>query len=810
MPVSVLLRRALLLFFLCSLGVAGMPPATAQSSAAQTAQGVAADARGQLQQGSTKLQQIRRSLVDIESIETLRSLTEQALEVQRGAEQEVRLLEPELARVDARIAQLGELAEGSSEGRTVAAQRKALASQRLQVDDLIKQGNLLAVEAQQLGEAIEKQRVQQLGQQLTRRVSSPLSPLLWRKVLGQLPTDHQRLEAVLRQQRDALRKGLDGQGVWIPLGGLLLALLLFFPLRLWLRRFGRQLAASPRAPSGRLRRTGLAVWLMLVGTLLPGLAMLVLVHSLKLIDGIAPRFVQVADAMVSATFLAAFIAALSAALLVPKRPSWRLLALDDIAAAKMRKYAWMAAGLMWLTEVGKAVNRAARSSPITSVALDGLLALCYIGLIIAMLVSMTRLYRRQMEAQEQARDGQGDGRVLRPLRRQGGWAVVVRVIGHLTVIVALLATLLGWINLAMAAAQQMLWLGIVGMALLLLLRFADDLATRLFAADSRSGRTMMLATGLGSCKLEQAGVLVSALLRFGLLALAVVAIALPQGNSGMLLGWVDTLRNGITIGETVLRPWAFVRALLVLAAGLAIVQLLQRWLVETYLPKTAMDAGGRNSVSTVARYLGLALVALWTLAALGLGFEKLALVVSALSVGIGFGLQAITQNFVSGLILLAERPVKIGDWVRIGDQEGDVRRINVRSTEIQSGDKSTLIVPNSELITKTIRNMTLSNPQGRVQIKFQVPLSTDVARLREVLLGIYAAHPGVQAEPAPTFYIDAIDGGMITINSHGHVGSPRNAYSVRSELLFELLVALQAAGIALSTPTDVHLVGAGD
>jgi small-conductance mechanosensitive channel len=189
-----------------------------------------------------------------------------------------------------------------------------------------------------------------------------------------------------------------------------------------------------------------------------------------------------------------------------------------------------------------------------------------------------------------------------------------------------------------------------------------------------------------------------------------------------------------------------------------------------------------------------------------LGFERLALVVSALSVGIGFGLQAITQNFVSGLILLAERPVKIGDWVRIGDQEGDVRRISVRSTEIESGDKSTLIVPNSELITKTIRNMTLANPQGRVQIKFQVPLSTDVARLRQVLLDLYAAHPGVQESPPPAFYIDGIEGGMITINSHGHVGSPRNVYAVRSELLFELLVALQAAGIALATPADVHLV----
>lgn len=790
-----------MLFLLGTAAVA--VPAAAQSG--QSTQTLTETARTQLQQSTRQVQRIRLSLADLESAESLRALSEQALEGQRVAEQVVRELGPELALLDARIAQLGEVAEGSSEGSAVARQRKSLSSQRSQVDDLIKQGNLLAVETRQLAEAIEKQRVQHLGERLGRRVSSPLSPQLWQKVIDQVPGDLRRFDVLLRQQRQALQSGIGKHGWLPPVLAASVALALFFPLRLWLRRWGRRVAASERAPQGRLRRTGLAVWLLLVGTLLPGMAVLVVVAALKAIDGIAPRLVPVAEMMVTATFLAAFIAALSACLLVPNRPSWRLLPLDDTAASRLRKYAWMAAGLMWLTLMGREINRVARTSEITGVALDGLFALGYIGLIMAMLTSLTRLHRRQLLEHAQG-NANADGTLPPALRRQGGWAVVVRVVGYLTVVGALLATLLGWINLAMFAGQQIIWLGVVAMALLLLLKFADDLAMRLFAADSRSGKAVMLATGVSSNRLEQTGVLASAGLRLGLVFLALIAIALPQGNSAVVFGWFDTLRNGITLGDTVLRPWTLVRALLVLAIGLTVLQLLQRWLVETYLPKTSMDAGGRNSVSTVARYLGLAIVALWTLAALGLGFQKLALVVSALSVGIGFGLQAITQNFFSGLILLAERPVKIGDWVRIGDQEGDVRRISVRSTEIESGDKSILIVPNSELITKTIRNMTLSNPQGRVQIKFQVPLSTDVAQLRQVLLDVYAAHPGVQEDPAPSFFVDGIDGGMIVINSYGHVGSPRNVYSIKSELLFQLLVALQAAGIALSTPTDVHVL----
>ena len=794
-----LLRRLLLLSLLVLLPAVAPPVLAAE--VLPTHQQQARDARQSLQQATAQLAEVRREMGDVESAQTFAALSERALASQRMADDTVRALTPQLEQVNARLAQLGEAGDAAAEGRDLTAQRKALESERNALDALIKQANLLSVEARQLADSIEKLRVQQFSQKLGQRVASPLSPGLWAQVAAQLPDDLRRSEALLRQGRTALEKGLDRHGWLAPLTGATVALVLFFPLRLWLRRAGRQFAASARAPQGRLRRSGLAVWLLAVGTLLPGFAAMALVSGLEAIDGIAPRLALVGEAFVTATFLSAFTTALSACLLVPTRPSWRLLPIDDIAAARLRKYAWMAAGLMWVTVVVQAFNRAARTAQITGVALDGVLALAYIGLIMAMLVSLARLARRR-----QAETGTEPGDAGEVAGKRNGWMVLVRVAGHLTVIVALLAALLGWINLAMYAAWQMIWIGVVVLALTLLLKFADDLATRLFAPDSRTGKAMMLASGLGPSRMEQGGVLASAVLRLSLILLAVAAIAVPQGNTNLVLGWLDTLRNGIAIGETVLRPMAVVRAIAVLLAGLAITQLFQRWLVDTYLPRTELDIGGRNSVSTAARYLGLVVVALWTLAALGLGFEKLALVVSALSVGIGFGLQAITQNFVSGLILLAERPVKVGDWVRIGDAEGDIRKISVRATEIQVADKSTLVVPNSELITKTVRNMTMANPLGRVQIKFQVPLSTDITVLRRLVLETYTAHPGVLEQPAPAFLVDNIDGGMITITSHGHVGSPRNVGGIRSDLLIDLLQRLQAAGIPLSTPTDIHLV----
>src|SRR5690606_42081917 len=104
------------------------------------------------------------------------------------------------------------------------------------------------------------------------------------------------------------------------------------------------------------------------------------------------------------------------------------------------------------------------------------------------------------------------------------------------------------------------------------------------------------------------------------------------------------------------------------------------------------------------------------LAAIGVGLERIAWIASALSVGIGFGLQAIVQNFIPGLILLAERPVKVGDWAVVGDAEGDIRRLNVRATEIQTGDRTQVLAPPSEPITKAVRHCTSAQAGGLGEI----------------------------------------------------------------------------------------------
>ena len=752
------------------------------------------------------LKDVARKRVDAEATETLPTLSESASQARRDAEALEKSLAPQLDQLNEQLAQLGEAPKGSTEAPELAAQRRSLTRQRDAVMASAAQARAHAARAGQLSSDIDKQRAAQLSEELGRKLDSPLSPTLWRQVADQLPGDIARIAPLVQQGRNALRQAIDTHGWGTLLLGLVAALVMMFPLRLWLRALGRRFAASERAPDGRLRRSGLAMWQLLIGTLLPGYAVVVLVAALNAIGAIPPRLQAVAESVQAATFAAAFIAALSACLLVPRRPSWRLLNLDDTAALKLRKYAWGAAALAWLSTVLVAIDHAALTSDVTTVALDGLIALTYLGLIMAMLVTLARLHRRQTDEAEARLQAQADSLGAQAPVRRGSWLVLARVAGNIAVIAAIIATLLGYLNFAKFVNQQLIGGAIVVLAATLLFKFVDDFCTWLLNADSKVGQTILLSTGLSVSKLEQAGVLLSAVLRTFVVLIALLALAAPFGNIGSIVESVAGLANGIPISkELSLQPERIVLAVGVLLAGIAVMQLIQRWLTETYLPKTELDLGARNSISTVARYLGIIVAVLWALTVMGLSLQKLALLVSALSVGIGFGLQAITQNFVSGLILLAERPVKIGDWVKLGDQEGDIRRINVRSTEIQVSDKSTLIVPNSELITKTIRNMTMGNNQGRIQIQFAVPTSTDVANLRQALLDAYGAHDSVLQQPAPAVYIDSIAGGQITINSFAYVASPRQVYGTRSDLYFSLLQILAERDIPLSTPTDIHI-----
>src|SRR5262249_52676824 len=178
-----------------------------------------------------------------------------------------------------------------------------------------------------------------------------------------------------------------------------------------------------------------------------------------------------------------------------------------------------------------------------------------------------------------------------------------------------------------------------------------------------------------------------------LLTLAVPFILLQWGFSGAdIRDWFQSIFFGFEVGQFRISLAKIVLGIVLFIALVLVTRLFQRWLKDVMLTPARMDAGIAHSIDTVASYIGTAIAGLLAISYAGFDITNLAIVAGALSVGIGFGLQSIVNNFVSGLILLFERPVKVGDWIVVGTDEGIVRRISVRSTEIETFDRSSVIV----------------------------------------------------------------------------------------------------------------------
>ena len=216
-----------------------------------------------------------------------------------------------------------------------------------------------------------------------------------------------------------------------------------------------------------------------------------------------------------------------------------------------------------------------------------------------------------------------------------------------------------------------------------------------------------------------------------------------------MLTRAGTLLSGFKVGDVTISFTAIGLGLLVFIVILAIIRAIQRAMLANLLPRTRLDIGAQHSLTTGFGYLGAVIAIMVAISTLGIDLSNLAIVAGALSVGIGFGLQSIVNNFVSGLILLVERPVKVGDWVVVGDRQGFVKRIAVRATEVETFDRSSVIIPNSDLISSAVINRTHKDRIGRIDVAIGVAYSVDTRKVSEMLVEIATAHDEVISMPEP-------------------------------------------------------------
>lgn len=261
------------------------------------------------------------------------------------------------------------------------------------------------------------------------------------------------------------------------------------------------------------------------------------------------------------------------------------------------------------------------------------------------------------------------------------------------------------------------------------------------------------------------------------------------------------------MGEGSLTLSVIVKLLLLFALVLGAEYLLRRHLTKRLLKRTRLDAALQYGIARIGGYLFILLGFYVALTALGINLSSLAVVAGAIGVGIGFGLQNIIHNFVSGLIILVERPIALGDRIEVAGVAGNVTRIRLRSTEIVTNDNISIIVPNSDFITHPVTNWSHGDPRVQIRIPLGVAYGTDVEKLRTVLLEVAAEHGKVLKHPGPTVYFDSFGDSALLFElgvwTSEMAHSPRR---FRSELNFALERKLRENGIQIPFPQrDLHL-----
>lgn len=722
----------------------------------------------------------------------LNQLYEMALQLSANADTLGQALVPQRQQLDAQLAVLGPAPKadsGMKETPEVTRKRRTLEGQKSKLDDQIEQAFAIKNGGQVLSSQIVNLRRDNLKNQLALNSGSILGPRFWSPLVSVQDLDGEKLGAF----RDELQAAaaLSWEPGWrIGTVGWMLAALLVMTLG---RRYSEEFLAwvsIHKLPEGRLRRSFLAAAIALTTLAAVVLAFNFTALALTRRDAVSDDVQGFVDRLVELSVFCGLIAGLGRAFLSTRRPSWRLPPISDPVAQALKPFPPITAVLVFIFQTVEALNYSVGTSLNTTIVANGLTALLIGTTTLAVSMRTNRMRRRM------ALDGN-------PPEARSTLVGLIQMGLTLTGVAILTTLVIGYVTLGRFLSYEVIWCGILFGSFYFLSHLVNDACETLFSTSNPTGKRIQSSLNIDDRHLQQAATLLAAVGKT--LLILFVAIALLDGTFASstpieLLQKAIAFWGGKGLESLNIVPARLVNALVCLIVGIYVLRSVRRWLDNDFLPKTTMDVGMRVSLVTLFSNIGYVLIILLTLSIMGLQWNKLAWIVSALSVGIGFGLQEIVKNFISGLILLTERPVKVGDLVSISGIEGDIRRINVRATEIQLGDKSTVIVPNSQLIAQNVRNATMGNAQGVATILLTFPLNIDPVRVREILLEVYNENERVLELPEPSVTFKDLTPQGIVLSVTGNVASPRQVGSVKSDLLFDILTRLRKEGIMLSTP----------
>ncbi|MBF9232797.1 mechanosensitive ion channel family protein [Microvirga sp. BT350] len=690
---------------------------------------------------------------------------------------------PKLEASKARLTQLGPKPKDGQpeESADVVKDRSEREMAVAELDETQRLARALLVQAEQVNAQISDRRRAGFTRALFERSDGILSPSLWLSVLQAIPRE-------IRAQQITLSDTLGQMERNATLGVLLFVGL---ALGIAIALYGGRRYIAPRlvrrdpeiTDPARRSRLLAALAVVLLGAVPALFGSWIVWVALDSADIFPPRLEQVVAALLFGIAFVAFVRALVDAILAPDHTPWRLVNVSNASATRIMSFAVTIATVMMAGKVLESFNQAiAAALPIT------VITRAFFALASTLIFAeLLRRFARKASQEEACL-----GPYMAPEPDIGG---PLRTLGWIVVGIVAVSVLSGYVALASFLVDQVVWVSIIVALLILSIALADEFIGGTLRGESRIATVLQANTGLRRRSLEQIGVLASGAARLGLIIMAILLTLAPWGiESTDLMGSVRAVFFGFSVGDVTISISSILIAALLFAAGFAVTRVIQRWLDHTFLPATDLDAGLRNSIRTATGYVGIITAGVIAFSYLGLSLERVTIVAGALSVGIGFGLQSIVNNFISGLILLWERPIRVGDLVVVGDGEGYVRRINVRSTEIQTYDRSTLIVPNSNLISGIVRNRVRNDRIGRVLVSVPVPRATDPDLVAGIMRTAALAHREVMSEPAPRVIFKKVTENTIDFDLVCFVDDIDAGGRVASDLYFEVFRGLRKAG----------------
>lgn len=643
-------------------------------------------------------------------------------------------------------AQLDHLGPATAEGqppedRDIAAARARLSEELARSQGRVTRAELVVARAQAIQDEIGRREQATTQRKLAIRGPIPLFPETWRDALAEQDVLYRKLQPSIMQWWHNLQIAeMDRLTFGVGLGILLIAGALAFPVRRWvLAKWGPQ--EEIEAPSYTQRMIA-AVAGTIARILLPTLALVALYGlfvftlSRQQYDAALPIFVLAIGSKLIQFFA---VSGLTVACLSPDLPAWRIVPVPASAAATLGHRVVTGTGLLLLL----AIAATAASSPRTVQPSESFVS---IAALIASIIAVVA-FLPCLRAKYWVSDTHFKSRL--------SW--FLRGLAALVMLFALGAALFGYASLA-ADLLRALFLSalLIGGALLVRevigesirafmtpgRRFYDALS-RTTGLTPETGRRLTFWTRLATDVVLWPPVVYGVLLAC-------------QISPTLLNAWLVRFFTQIRLGDINLSLVDVAVALLTITIGLLLVGVVKRWVRERVMPNTQLDLGMQNSISTGIGYVGGLIVVMIAIMVLGIDFSSIALVAGALSVGIGFGLRTVVENFVAGLLLLIERPIKTGDWIVVGTTEGIVKSISVRSTEIETFDRASVIVPNSALIASPVTNWTHKNRIARVIVKLSTLPDADPRQIERLLLAGAAQAEHVMKHPAPSVIFRAI------------------------------------------------------